>query len=563
MADNAGGAAGPGGLTQQQVTRIYEMQQGFETMAASVGIVERNMAKMKGAILGQPIVKFGAQIKAMGGQMLRTNKGISEWRNLTKEQKKEMKGNMTIIQKLVIPMMAYTKIGGQMNKIVQASNTGLGRLTARFFGLFSILFLMVFAFTAISLAIDGANSPIAKMAEDTPVLSNAINGLILVLHGEDGQGGLKGAMDIVIASVFVFAAVWIVFGTTVAAITAGAFLVIGTFKLVKKATGDTKIALLAAAATFTLVVGALIAFFTSAGIMAVAAVTLPIALILGAGAIFWAVITGKAPKWLAWVGIFMLSLAAIIIGFTIAAPILIVAAAIGLAVSLIALIIVHREKIYNKIKAFVAWAKTFWKENKSKIITVGKWLVAFPIMLGLLIGKKIKEFLVKNKTQIRTGFMGIIAMVLDRAKSFGTKIAKGIAWVTGIPGRMKDALLAKAVELYNALAGVLSFTIPALTIAGYEVFGDTPVNLLPQIPALAEGGIVTGPTLALIGEAGPEAVIPLSKGGGNGMGSTFNISINVGGVTDRTDKRELAMQISNEIQKEMRRWGRGTTMRSV
>ena len=31
------------------------------------------------------------------------------------------------------------------------------------------------------------------------------------------------------------------------------------------------------------------------------------------------------------------------------------------------------------------------------------------------------------------------------------------------------------------------------------------------IPALAKGGIVDKPTLALIGEAGPEAVVPLSK----------------------------------------------------
>ena len=33
---------------------------------------------------------------------------------------------------------------------------------------------------------------------------------------------------------------------------------------------------------------------------------------------------------------------------------------------------------------------------------------------------------------------------------------------------------------------------------------------------MAEGGIVTGPTRALIGESGPEAVIPLSKMGGGG-----------------------------------------------
>ena len=85
------------------------------------------------------------------------------------------------------------------------------------------------------------------------------------------------------------------------------------------------------------------------------------------------------------------------------------------------------------------------------------------------------------------------------------------------------------------------------------------VEILPDIPMLAKGGIVTGPTLALIGEAGPEAVVPLGKGGG--MGNTFNINIDVSGMTDRSDKRAFAMQISDEIQKEMRRYGRGTTRR--
>ncbi len=49
------------------------------------------------------------------------------------------------------------------------------------------------------------------------------------------------------------------------------------------------------------------------------------------------------------------------------------------------------------------------------------------------------------------------------------------------------------------------------------------------IPRLAEGGIVTGPTLALIGEAGPEAVVPLD--GSHSMGGTNYITINVTGVS--------------------------------
>jgi hypothetical protein len=52
---------------------------------------------------------------------------------------------------------------------------------------------------------------------------------------------------------------------------------------------------------------------------------------------------------------------------------------------------------------------------------------------------------------------------------------------------------------------------------------------MPDIPMLAAGGIVTGPTLAMIGEAGPEAVIPLDRmsqmGGG---GTTVNINVNGG-----------------------------------
>jgi hypothetical protein len=43
------------------------------------------------------------------------------------------------------------------------------------------------------------------------------------------------------------------------------------------------------------------------------------------------------------------------------------------------------------------------------------------------------------------------------------------------------------------------------------------------IPLMAEGGVVTRPTLAMIGEAGSEAVIPLDKMGG--FGTTVNINV--------------------------------------
>jgi hypothetical protein len=49
-----------------------------------------------------------------------------------------------------------------------------------------------------------------------------------------------------------------------------------------------------------------------------------------------------------------------------------------------------------------------------------------------------------------------------------------------------------------------------------------------EVPAFAKGGIVTGPTLALIGEAGPEAVVPLSGRNAGGLGSQITINVNAG-----------------------------------
>jgi hypothetical protein len=82
----------------------------------------------------------------------------------------------------------------------------------------------------------------------------------------------------------------------------------------------------------------------------------------------------------------------------------------------------------------------------------------------------------------------------------------------------------------------------------YAQSGKAAVNLsnytdaFARMPRMATGGIVTSPTAALIGEAGPEAVIPLSRMGSMG-GSTVNIVVN-GSVTTEGD---LVNSIRNAI----------------
>jgi Flp pilus assembly pilin Flp len=77
---------------------------------------------------------------------------------------------------------------------------------------------------------------------------------------------------------------------------------------------------------------------------------------------------------------------------------------------------------------------------------------------------------------------------------------------------------------------------------GFSVAWSNPFN----IPMLAAGGIVNSPTLAVIGEAGPEAVIPLSGAGAGGLGGGPVFSVTVNGVVG--NERDVAMKIGHELQ---------------
>jgi len=77
--------------------------------------------------------------------------------------------------------------------------------------------------------------------------------------------------------------------------------------------------------------------------------------------------------------------------------------------------------------------------------------------------------------------------------------------------------------LFNGIAKMWNNTIGGFEISIPKVLGFGGVSFkVPIIPMLAEGGIVNSPTLAMIGEKGPEAVIPLNRAGG--MGTTINVT---------------------------------------
>ena len=117
----------------------------------------------------------------------------------------------------------------------------------------------------------------------------------------------------------------------------------------------------------------------------------------------------------------------------------------------------------------------------------------------------------------------IVDTVFNAMLAGGKAVFEGLTtYFTGVFNIYKS-LFNGIAKLWNSTVGKLSFSIPSwVPSIGGKGFS------VPNIPYLAEGGIVTGPTLAMIGERGPEAVIPLS-GRGGGMGNyTINITGGLG-----------------------------------
>jgi len=112
------------------------------------------------------------------------------------------------------------------------------------------------------------------------------------------------------------------------------------------------------------------------------------------------------------------------------------------------------------------------------------------------------------------GFRKVVDVIFDGFK-IGFDLVKG--YFTGVLGFYK-MIFNGIADLWNNTIGKLSFTIPSW-VPGVGGKGFA----VPNIPKLADGGIVTGPTLAIIGEAGPEAVVPLDRAGGMG-GVTINVN---------------------------------------
>ena len=204
--------------------------------------------------------------------------------------------------------------------------------------------------------------------------------------------------------------------------------------------------------------------------------------------------------------------------------------------------------------AEAVWGKI--TEMPSALIgKVGEWLTDLASIGGKVIN------------WIASGATGLAAKIWENISGFATALGNDIAGLASdlkgygsdIINWIKDGIASVAKGIADAAKAVVNKAIDFINgaIGKINTVKDWVNNInpgpdipnIPKIPRLAAGGIVTGPTVALIGEAGPEAVVPLN-GRNGGLGMTINVQA---GLVTTPD--QVGQQIIEAIQQAQRRSG--------
>jgi len=212
-----------------------------------------------------------------------------------------------------------------------------------------------------------------------------------------------------------------------------------------------------------------------------------------------------------------------------------------------------------------------WDTIKNAVLTVFNWIKEhWPLLLAIITGPfglavlAIQRNWDTIKSAAQTAISAVtnalvnVAHIIAAPFQQGAELAK-TAWnglinlINGAWNAINNAMhgisdvltypFRKAVDaikyLWNSTVGGFGITIPSWV----PKYGGNEF----RIPKMAAGGIVTRPTVALIGEAGPEAVVPLGR---SGFG---NVTINVYALTASA---EVGKQVYNALREYERTTGK-------
>jgi hypothetical protein len=195
------------------------------------------------------------------------------------------------------------------------------------------------------------------------------------------------------------------------------------------------------------------------------------------------------------------------------------------------------------------------KDNETELKPLFDVFKAFATFIRDTLAPIVGTFISSSITgiaNILADLIGLAGNVADavsggftRVKNFFTSIS---SFIRNAASDLTDPIVAvfKAaintiIGLWNRLDFRISFSVPSwVPIIGGDSWNSP--DIFPDIPFLAKGGVVDRPTLAMIGEAGPEAVVPLNKSGL--MGNTINLTVN-GAIDPEGTARAIINVLNN------------------
>lgn len=199
--------------------------------------------------------------------------------------------------------------------------------------------------------------------------------------------------------------------------------------------------------------------------------------------------------------------------------------------------------VFNGIKTYFTTVFAIYKT-----LFTTAWNVIKTVTSGAFHG--VKNLIVKPLSEV----VSFIAAVPAKITALGSKFKDaGSAIIGKLVDGLKNAggfISGIAGSIWNAVKGMINSAIDKINAAldfkiAIPAAPDIHVNA-PNIPHLANGGITTGPTLALIGDnpGGREAVIPLDK---YDLGGPQRLEVNLRLTADVLDQLQRGKAYHQDI----------------
>ena len=190
-----------------------------------------------------------------------------------------------------------------------------------------------------------------------------------------------------------------------------------------------------------------------------------------------------------------------------------------------------------------------WAQENTRLFLIITGVVGGFAAAIIVANTAIKLFAIA--TQVASAAQAVFNFVMS-ANPIGIVIIAVAAFVAALVIlEKKFGIVSKGFELFsdgfyrfiiNPIKQAINFTADLIRaigkIPGVKGIGNFLGGI--DIPGFADGGIVTRPTLAMVGEKGPEAIVPLGRGGGVG-GVTVNVT---GGLSTSA---EIGQAVVNAI----------------